>query len=80
MFQLGLSANAVNKLKYKFLNHIAHLYNCSHLWSTYGKSIYSKIRVAYYNVFRKLLKLPLRVSCLLLTMFSILKHCWIFNL
>ena len=47
--------------------------NCS---STYRKYIYSKICVAYNNVFRKLYLLlaHVQVSCLLLTMFSILKY------
>ena len=31
---------------------------CSHVWIDYKKSVFSKIRVAYNNVFRRILKLP----------------------
>ena len=48
-----------------FKSYCTSLY-CSHLWTTYRKSIYSKIRVAYNNVFRKLLKLPPRSSASLM--------------
>ena len=44
-----------------FKSYCTSLYS-SHLWSTYRKSIYSKIRVVYNNVFRKLLRLPPRSS------------------
>ena len=35
---------------------------CSFLWTHYKKSNYSKLRVAFNNVYRRILKLPLRSS------------------
>ena len=35
---------------------------CSYLWSQYNKSSFSKIRVAYNNLYRKILHVPRRSS------------------
>ena len=48
-----------------FKSYCTSLY-CSHLWSDYKKSVFSKIRVGYNNVFRKLLKLQPRSSASLM--------------
>ena len=67
---LYIRSNAVIRTFSKcsnFLNHIVHLYilfsfiyNACYntVYIYYKKSTYSKIRVAYSNVFMKLLKLP----------------------
>ena len=38
------------------------LFYCSYLWSQYNKSSFSKIRVAYNNLYRKILHIPPRSS------------------
>ena len=50
-----------NVKSYLFKSYCTNLY-CSHLWSVYNCGTYNKLKVAYNNSFRILLKLPKRCS------------------
>ena len=49
------------------------VFYCSYFWTNYKKTTFSEIRVAYNNVYRKILDVAVQVQCLCLMVSLILK-------
>ena len=59
---LRLFYNCSTDVKLALFRSYSTCYHCSFLWTHYKKSTHSNLRVAFNNVYRRILKLPPRSS------------------